>query len=52
VAAASGGFVIVGPKYCVPDCNMSYIFVNDSDYTTAAANAIATQVAAYYVAHP
>jgi hypothetical protein len=52
VAAASGGFVVVGPKYYVPDCNTSYIFANDSDYTTTAANAIATQVAAYYVAHP
>jgi hypothetical protein len=52
VAAASGGFIIVGPKYYVPDCATSYIFANDSDYTTTAANAIATQVAAYYVAHP
>ena len=52
VAAASGGLVVVGPKYYVPDCNNSYIFANDTDYTTAAANAIATQVAAYYVAHP
>ncbi len=52
VAAASGGFIVVGPKYYVPDCNTSYIFANDSDYTTTAANAIATQVAAYYVAHP
>lgn len=52
VAAASGGFVVVGPKYYVPDCGTSYIFANDSDYTTTAANAIATQVAAYYVAHP
>jgi hypothetical protein len=52
VAAASGGFVVVGPKYYVPDCDTSYIFANDSDYTTTAATAIATQVAAYYVAHP
>jgi hypothetical protein len=52
VAAASGGFIIVGPKYYVPDCATSYIFANDSDYTTTAANAIATQMAAYYVAHP
>jgi hypothetical protein len=52
VAAASGGFVVVGPKYYVPDCDTSYIFANDSDYTTTAANAIATQMAAYYVAHP
>jgi hypothetical protein len=52
VAAASGGFIVVGPKYYVPDCATSYIFANDSDYTTTAANAIATQVAAYYVAHP
>jgi hypothetical protein len=52
VAAASGGFVVVGPKYYVPDCNNSYIYANDTDYTTTAANYIATQVAAYYVAHP
>jgi hypothetical protein len=52
VAAASGGFVKVGPMYYVPDCDTSYIFANDSDYTTSAANAIAMQVAAYYVAHP
>jgi hypothetical protein len=52
VAADSNGFIIVGPKYYVPDCATSYIFANDSDYTTTAANAIATQVAAYYVAHP
>jgi hypothetical protein len=52
VAAASAGFIVVGPKYYVPDCANSYIFANDSDYTTTAANAIATQVAAYYVAHP
>jgi hypothetical protein len=52
VAAASNGVIVVGPKYYVPDCANSYIFANDSDYTTTAANAIATQVAAYYVAHP
>jgi hypothetical protein len=52
VAAASAGFVRVGPMYYVPDCNTSYIFANDSDYTTSAANAIAMQVATYYVAHP
>jgi hypothetical protein len=52
VAAASGGFIVVGPKYYVPDCATSYIFANDSDYTTTASNSLATQLAAYYVAHP
>jgi hypothetical protein len=52
VAAASAGFVKVGPMYYVPDCANSYIFANDSDYTTSAANAIAMQVATYYLAHP
>ncbi len=49
---ASNGLVKVGPKYYVPDCNNSYIFANDTDYTTTAANAIAIQNAAYYAAHP
>jgi hypothetical protein len=52
VADASNGLVKVGPKYYVPDCETSYIFANDSDYTTTAANYIATEVATYYVAHP
>ena len=52
VADGSNGLVKVGPKYYVPDCANSYIFANDSDYTTSAANYIATEVAAYYVAHP
>ncbi len=49
---ASNGLIKVGPKYYVPDCNNSYIFANDTDYTTTAANAIAIQNAAYYAAHP
>ncbi len=52
VADASNGLVHVGPKYYVPDCENSYIFANDTDYTTSAANYIATEVATYYVAHP
>ncbi len=52
VADASGGFVKVGPKYFVPDCNNSYIFANDTDYTTSASNALAMQLATYYIAHP
>jgi len=52
VAAASNGLVKVGPKYYVPDCATSYIFANDSDYTTSAANSLAMQVATYYAAHP
>ncbi len=52
VAAASNGFVKVGPKYYVPDCENSYIFANDTDYTTTAANYIAMEVATYYIAHP
>ena len=52
VAAASNGLVKVGPKYYVPDCANSYIFANDSDYTTSAANYIATEIAAYYSQHP
>jgi hypothetical protein len=52
VADASNGLVKVGPKYFVPDCATSYIFANDSDYTTTAANSLAMQVATYYVAHP
>ncbi len=52
VADASGGLIVVGPTYYVPDCNSSYIFANDTDYTTTASNYIATEVAAYYVAHP
>ncbi len=52
VAAASNGFVKVGPKYYVPDCATSYIYANDSDYTTTGANSLATQIATYYVAHP
>jgi hypothetical protein len=51
VAAASNGLVKVGPKYYVPDCATSYIFQNDSDYTTTAANALAIQIAAYYKTH-
>jgi hypothetical protein len=49
---ASNGLIKPGPKYYVPDCQNSYIFANDTDYTTTAANAIAIQVAAYYAAHP
>jgi hypothetical protein len=52
VAAASNGFVKVGPKYYVPDCENSYIFANDTDYTTTASNYIAMEVATYYIAHP
>jgi hypothetical protein len=52
VAAASNGLVKVGPQYFVPDCETSYIFANDSDYTTTASNALAMQVATYYIAHP
>jgi len=52
IAGASNGLIKVGPKYFVPDCNNSYIFANDTDYTTTAANAIAIQVAQYYAAHP
>jgi hypothetical protein len=49
---SSNGLIKVGPKYYVPDCNNSYIFANDTDYTTTAANAIAIQNAAYYATHP
>jgi hypothetical protein len=52
VADASNGLVKVGPKYFVPDCATSYIFANDSDYTTTGANSLAMQVATYYIAHP
>jgi hypothetical protein len=52
VSDASNGLVKVGPKYFVPDCATSYIFTNDSDYTTSAANSLAMQIATYYVAHP
>jgi hypothetical protein len=52
VADASNGLVKVGPQYFVPDCATSYIYANDSDYTTTAANALAIQLATYYAAHP
>ena len=52
LADASNGLIKVGPKYYVPDCNNSYIFANDTDYTTTAANFIAIQNAMYYAAHP
>jgi hypothetical protein len=52
IADASNGLVKPGPVYYVPDCNNSYIFANDTDYTTTAANYIATEVATYYAAHP
>jgi len=52
LADASNGLIKVGPKYYVPDCQTSYIFANDTDYTTTAANALAIQNAAYYAAHP
>jgi hypothetical protein len=52
VAAASNGLVKVGPKYYVPDCENSYIFANDTDYTTSASNYLAMEMATYYVAHP
>ena len=52
VAAASKGLVKVGPKYYVPDCENSYIFANDSDYTTSGSNYLAMEMATYYVAHP
>jgi hypothetical protein len=52
ISDASNGLIKPGPKYYVPDCQNSYIFANDTDYTTTAANAIAIQVAAYYAAHP
>lgn len=52
VADASHGLIKVGPKYYVPDCDNSYIFANDTDYTTTASNYIATEMATYYIAHP
>jgi hypothetical protein len=52
VVAASNGLVKAGPKYYVPDCNNSYIFANDTDYTTSASNALAVQIGTYYAAHP
>jgi hypothetical protein len=52
IADASNGLIKVGPKYYVPDCQNSYIFANDTDYTTTAANSIAIQNATYYAAHP
>jgi hypothetical protein len=52
VAAASNGLVKVGPKYYVPDCQNSYIFANDTDYTTSASNYLAMEMATYYMAHP
>jgi hypothetical protein len=52
VAAASGGLVVVGPKYFVPDCKTSWSFPNDTDFTTPASNYIAMTIASYYVAHP
>jgi hypothetical protein len=52
VAAASNGMVVVGPKYYVPDCENSYIFANDTDYTTSASNYLAMEMATYYIAHP
>jgi len=52
VAAASNGLVKVGPKYYVPDCENSYIFANDTDYTTTASNYLAMEMATYYIAHP
>jgi hypothetical protein len=52
VADASNGLVVVGPQYFIPDCATSYIFANDSDYTTTGSNSLAMQVATYYVAHP
>ena len=52
VASASGGFVVVGPQYFVPDCKTSYSVANDTDFTTSAATAIAQMIAPYYVAHP
>jgi hypothetical protein len=52
VADASAGMVKVGPKYFVPSCAGSYIIANDTDYTTAASNSLAMQLATYYIAHP
>jgi hypothetical protein len=52
VADASGGMVKVGPQYFVPDCTNSYEFANDTDYTVSASNALAVQLATYYMAHP
>jgi hypothetical protein len=52
IADASNGLIKVGPKYFVPDCQNSYIFANDTDYTTSAANSLAIQNATYYAAHP
>ena len=52
IAASSNGLIKVGPKYYVPDCATSYIYANDSDYTSSAANYIAMEVAAYYAKHP
>ncbi len=52
IADASNGLIKVGPKYYVPDCQNSYIFANDTDYTTTAANSLAIQNATYYAAHP
>jgi hypothetical protein len=52
IADGSNGLIKVGPKYYVPDCENSYIFANDTDYTTSAANSLAIQNAMYYAAHP
>ncbi len=52
VADKSGGLVVVGPKYYVPDCNTSYSFPNDTDFTKSADTFIANTLAAYYKAHP
>jgi hypothetical protein len=52
VADASGGLVKVGPPYLVPDCNNSYEFANDTNYTVSASNPLAMQLATYYIAHP
>jgi hypothetical protein len=50
--AASGGTVVEGPKCYVPDCATSWLFANDTDYTTKAAASLAMQIATFYVAHP
>ncbi len=52
VADQSGGLVVVGPKYYVPDCATSYSFPNDTDFTKSADTFIAQTLAAYYKAHP
>lgn len=52
VADKSGGLVVAGPKYYVPDCATSYSFPNDTDFTKSADTFIAQALATYYKQHP